>query len=198
MWWPLFYKTLAATFLFAALHLDLNSLQAQKLPKKIRAHNILTEKIEEISLRPVDKKATVVVFLSALCPCSKSHRDQLRQLSQKHTDINFVGVHSNIDEEKTQVVSYFKEAQHGFLILRDRNTGIADRFKVPKTPHAYVVSPQGQIVFQGGITDSSNAASATAFYLQDALEDVSAGRPVRLAEAKSIGCGLLRKSELVR
>lgn len=184
-------KWLLLTFFFTA-----TSTSEAQLPKLIKAHNIVTEKIENISLRPKDKRATVVLFLSALCPCSKSHRDELYQLAQKHQDIRFVGIHSNLDEKMSEATAYFKNAGHSFPIVRDRNTRIADRFKVPKTPHAYVISPQGQILFQGGITDSSNAASATAFYLQEALADITAQRPVRLAEAKSIGCGLLRKGEL--
>jgi hypothetical protein len=63
------------------------------------------------------------------------------------------------------------------------------------TPHMFVIDKKGTVVYEGAIDDDpsgDNTGKATN-YVEAALEDVTAGKPVRTAETKSYGCGVKYK-----
>lgn len=138
------------------------------------------------------KKGTVVVFLSAVCPCSNSHVPVLKKLAVEFRDFSFVAVHSNVDEEKADAVKYFRAAELPFPVLQDERGLLAEEFKALKTPHAFLLDPEGKVLFKGGVTNSHEASTAGKHYLRDALGDVSSGRPVAITESRPLGCGISR------
>jgi len=138
------------------------------------------------------KKGTVILFMSAVCPCSNSHVEIVKKLADKFADFAFVGVHSNADETPQVSQSYFKTAAFAFPIIEDSKARLADEYKALKTPHAFVLSPEGKVLYRGGITSSTVGETADKQFLKDALEDVSAGRDVRVAEGRSLGCTISR------
>lgn len=168
----------------------------EKAPIRITALNLLSHQVQTVDFFKTDKKASVVVFMSSKCPCSNSHVPLLRQLAQQYKDINFVAIHSNSDENVKEAAAYFKKANLGFPVLQDLHTRIADKLQAYKTPHVFVFSPQGRVLYQGGVTNSSNAASADEFFLKDALNDIENNRAVKTAEGRTLGCVILRESEV--
>jgi hypothetical protein len=136
--------------------------------------------------------ATVVVFLSARCPCSRSHETKLRALALAYPRFRFVGIHSNADEPEAQAATHFREAQLGFTVLQDPQSRLADGLGALKTPHAYVIDPRGKILFEGGVDDSQIANHAKRHFLKAALDDVLAAREVREPQARALGC-LIRR-----
>lgn len=137
-------------------------------------------------------KGSVVVFLSARCPCSNSHIETLKALANEFKDFKFVGVHSNLDEGEALSQAYFKKADLPFAILQDEGGRLADEFKALKTPHAFLLSPSGKILYKGGVTDSNDAKSAERQYLREALVDVQAGVSVRTPFGRTLGCIITR------
>lgn len=148
---------------------------------------------KSVSVDP--KKAslgTVVVFLSAKCPCSISHEPSLARLSGDFPGFQFVGVHSNAEEELVPSTFHFQQSPIGFPVVRDRELRLANAFGAFKTPHAFVVSPSGECVFQGGVDNSRDAGRATGFYLKAALESVSRGEVPAVKLARTLGCVIKR------
>ena len=139
-------------------------------------------------------KATVVVFLSAKCPCSQSHEPKLRDLAREFgpKGFRFVGIHSNADEPSALSGTHFEAAKLGFPVHEDSNAKWADALGALKTPHAYIIDREGRTLFQGGVDDSSLAAESHKQFLRDALEDVAAGREPRVALARALGCMIKR------
>jgi thioredoxin-related protein len=144
-----------------------------------------------ITVQP-NAKGTVLIFLSAKCPCSNSHIDLLKNMHKKFKDFNFYAVHSNADETVDLAKQYFKNAQLPFPIIQDENTKLADHYKANRTPHVFVLDPENKVLYQGGITNSSEAPKADKNYLQDALLDIMAKRPVKTPEGRTLGCGIQR------
>jgi hypothetical protein len=155
----------------------------------VRGPNILNE--APVSVKPL-KKGMVVVFMSARCPCSSSHVEILKKLAKAHPDFAFVGVHSNADENEALSKPYFERANLPFPVIQDRGDKIADQFHAFKTPHSYLVSAEGKMLFRGGVTNSHEGPTADKQYLSDALDDIEAGRPVRVPEARTLGCTIAR------
>ncbi|NBV51132.1 hypothetical protein EBR78_07950, partial [bacterium] len=114
------------------------------------------------------KKGAVVVFLSANCPCSKSHEPVIEKLSQEFPEFDFLAVHANQDEPVEKAKAYFKTAQLTIPVIRDSGAQLANELKALKTPHAYVIGPQGECWFEGGVDDTRNALKAKEHYLRNA------------------------------
>jgi thioredoxin-related protein len=137
-------------------------------------------------------KGLVVTFLSARCPCSNSHVPMLEKLSHEFPDFQFVAVHSNADETAELAQNYFKESRLSVPVIQDKDSKLADRFKALKTPHVFVLDAKGEIVFKGGMTNSSEASGADRQYLKEALLALQAGKKVETPEARSLGCAISR------
>jgi AhpC/TSA family len=137
--------------------------------------------------------ATVVVFLSSSCPCSNSHIPHLKALKTEFPKITFVGVHSNRDESDQDGENYFKTAALPFTVIRDPEAAIADDFRAFKTPHAFIVSKTGKILFAGGVSSSAIVEQAQTFYLKEALTDLTAGREIKSPRTRTIGCAIARE-----
>ena len=134
----------------------------------------------------------VVVFVSAKCPCSDSHVVELQQLVHDFPEFEFVGIHSNADEELDLSMTYFDGKKLPFPVIQDQNSELANQFKAYKTPHAFVLDREGHILYQGGVTDSAQFSRSNKKYLREALEDLQAKRPIRTAEGRTLGCVIAR------
>ena len=140
-----------------------------------------------------EKKGLVVVFLSAKCPCSNSHVEELKKLKTDFPDFSFVGIHSNMDENEIDALKYFKEIKLSFPVIQDNKATYADQFTAFKTPHSFVLNKQGEILYQGGVSDSHSLESSNKLFLREALEDISKGAKVRSPEGRTLGCFIVRK-----
>ena len=137
-------------------------------------------------------KATVVAFLSAKCPCSKSHEKTLNELSKEFSEFNFVAVHSNSDEPALSSAEYFKSAGLLFPVLQDKDSQIANAFGALKTPHVFIVSPSGECLYNGGVDDSKSSGNAKKRYLKNALIDLREGRTPSEKTTRTLGCIIQR------
>lgn len=138
------------------------------------------------------EKGTVVVFLSSKCPCSRSHEPVLNRLAAEFPGFRFLGVHSNSDEAVADARAHFGKSGLSFPVLRDEDARLANRFGAVKTPHAFVLDPQGNRKFSGGVDDSHSAEAAKIPFLKLALQAVSAGREPERAEVRALGCVIRR------
>jgi thioredoxin-related protein len=142
-----------------------------------------------------DSKALAVIFLSATCPCSNSYVVELKQLKEKYPQIRFIGVNSNFSESMEMARDYFKAKNLGFPVIRDAKAAVADQLKAYKTPHAFLFNQKGEIIYQGGVSDSSEASKAKVHLLADAIEDVTLDHKVRTPQGRTLGCVIPRENE---
>lgn len=165
------------------------SLAALSL-KSISGENLITKQPTQIDIS--NKMGLVVVFLSAKCPCSNSHNIELKELSEKYSDFNFVAIHSNKDEPFSLSEPYFKKAQFTFPVIEDQNNKLANQLQAFKTPHAYILNSSGDIVYQGGVSNSTDCSKSDRKYLREALEDLAHHQKVRTPEGRTLGCAIPR------
>ena len=140
------------------------------------------------------KLATVVAFLSTRCPCSASHQPVLNEIQKEFepAGFQFVGIHSNANEDLEEARQFFKKAGLTFPVIQDTRSQIADKYQAFKTPHVYIISPTQEILFQGGVDNSKLAEKATRFYLKDALLAIKAGKKPAEKEVRVLGCEIKR------
>jgi thiol-disulfide isomerase/thioredoxin len=164
------------------------------LPLVIKGLNAIDHSPIEFSLSG-KTQPTVVVFLSAACPCSDSHIPFLKKLKNEFPQINFLAIHSNMDENEKTTETYFKKVNLPFLVVQDSDAKLADTFKAFKTPHAFILSKENQILYEGGVTSSAKAHEASHFHLREALLDLTSGREIKVKEVRTLGCMISREKE---
>lgn len=137
-------------------------------------------------------KGYVFYFLNGRCPCSQSHFSHLNSLQKKYSDFDFVGFHSNKNMNKEMAIEKFSKFNISFPIFIDQDLKYANILKAAKTPHVFVLNMKGDIVYQGGATNSRNPNRVSKFYLRDALESMNLGQKPLIKIGKILGCYIER------
>lgn len=78
--------------------------------------------------------------------------------------------------------------------IRDESGKLGRLYGAETTPHLYVISKDGTLVYQGAIDDQPNASLAMTTsahnYVKAALAALKAGQPVAKATTQAYGCGV--------
>lgn len=164
---------------------------ADVLKQEISGLSLLTEL--PVQIQANRKQGIVGLFLSAKCPCSDSHIKEVRKLFDEFgKDFAFVAIHSNSDEGPDLAKAYFAAAGFSFPVLADRDQKLANELRALKTPHAFVFGPKGELLYQGGVSNSAKFDNADRFFLRDALADLRGGKAVRTPVGRTLGCVISR------
>lgn len=79
-------------------------------------------------------------------------------------------------------------------ILLDESGKIGKAYGAKTTPHMYVIDPNGNVAYAGGIDDNDSADSAiipkSKNYVTAALDAGMAGKKIEVASARPYGCGV--------
>lgn len=187
------YKALSAVFLLfiiiAASGIAGNS------PDKYENFTLKDYNGKEFSLSDFkDSKAIVILFIATECPISNDYNPRMAELYSEYRDKNiaFVGINSNKQESVGDIRTHAKKNDLNFVILKDENNVIADRFKASFTPEIYVLSPDYDLLYHGRIDDSRNAEKIKTSDLKNALDEILDGKPVSVTKTKAFGCTIKR------
>ena len=83
------------------------------------------------------------------------------------------------------------EQQFPWVYLRDEDQSVALAYGALRTPHFYVFDEARTLRYTGRALDNPRDSSkATTHELQDALDDLVAGREVRVPLSNPIGCNV--------
>lgn len=99
------------------------------------------------------------------------------------------------DLEPSEVKSWKKEKGASFTAyFRDRDGSVGHLYGAKTTPHMYVISANGTLVYQGAI-DSIRSTKISDIdraenYVRSALQDISEGNAVRTATTRPYGCSV--------
>ena len=83
-----------------------------------------------------------------------------------------------------------------YPILVDESGTVGKAYGATNTPHMFVVSKDGTLVYKGAIDNSpdgergSPQGGVLVDYVSAAVGDLAAGKPVRTADTKAYGCGV--------
>lgn len=168
-------------------------VRAEKISPVVRGRDLLHT--GEIAASAGGKEGLVIVFLSSSCPCSNSHIQEIRSLAAEYASFAFVAVHSNADEKESDAAPYFRKAKLGFPVVQDRKAALADAFKALKTPHAFLLGPDGEVLYAGGVSDSHDLSRSEHKFLREALEDARNHREVRTKRGRALGCVISREGD---
>ena len=79
-------------------------------------------------------------------------------------------------------------------VLLDSDGKVGHAYGARTTPHMFVIDPQGTVVYRGAIDNAQDGdpdqGAPFVNYVDNALVDLSAKRPVRTPDTKSYGCSV--------
>jgi hypothetical protein len=88
---------------------------------------------------------------------------------------------------------YINKGYNSYYVL-DKNSEMADAFGALTTPHVYLFDADMKLVYRGAIDDNVKKSSeVTAFYLQDALNNMAKGETIEPQITRQLGCSIKRK-----
>lgn len=139
-------------------------------------------------------KATVLLFLSTVCPISNAYSDRIKALAAAWAGkpVRLVLVNANDNEAVEEVVAYARDVEFATPLYKDWNNAVADRFDARMTPEAVVLDRSGQVRYQGAIDDAKNPARVKVEGLKLAVDALLAGRAVETERIRSFGCSIKR------
>jgi peroxiredoxin len=147
-------------------------------------------------------KVAVVVFSCNHCPYVIGSEDRMIAFAKKYAPrgVAMIAINSNEIENHPadsleHMVERAKHKQFPFAYVRDETQDAARAYGALRTPHYYAFSKDasGQWVLRyTGRTDDNprNPGAETTHELAGAVEDLLAGRDVRVAVTNPIGCNV--------
>jgi thiol-disulfide isomerase/thioredoxin len=141
-------------------------------------------------------KPTVLLTLATECPICQKYAGTLPDLAAQYPQVVFIGVFTKW-EDSTLIQPFIRDYQLPFPLARDPKHRLIKSLKTEVTPEAFLVSPEGDVLYRGSINDwfaglGKYRTVVTQEYLRNALDEYLAGKVVSLPQTKAIGCMFAR------
>lgn len=150
-----------------------------------------------VSLSDYRGKTVVLEWLNFECPFVKYHYGSPKtmiKLANKYKNNNVVWLAINSTNHTTPEANkeFAQEQKLPYPILDDRSGKVGRAYGAKTTPHMYIISPRGRIVYEGGIDNSPNGrippGQELTNYVDKALAELTAGRAVSTPKSNPYGC----------
>ena len=150
-----------------------------------------------------EKKAIVVVFLSFECPVSNGYATILAEMHKLYGEKGIAFVAVSTTDDAAEVKKQASEFKLPFPIYIDPKLDVVDALKATTTPEAFVLDHNFVLRYRGRIDNGWSArlkknAQTTEFDLKNALEDILAGRDVKVPATKPVGCPVVAKGAVAK
>jgi len=144
-----------------------------------------------------DREALVLIFSSNRCPTAKAYAERMNALQASYGPrgvqllaINANDPHLYPDERFDHMVERAAEDGYTFPYVIDEYQRVARAYGAQCTFHVFLLDRDRRLRYQGRFDDARIATRVTSHDLQNALDDVLAGRQVRVAVTRPFGCSL--------
>ena len=136
-------------------------------------------------------KGVVVVFWSGVCSHCQRYDGYLNAFAEEHPEIGLLVVACREGESADDVRQVAQERGLRFQICVDPGRTLALEWKTHQTPRVFLISSTLEVLYRGAIDNFSYATDPDyAPYLEAALADHLAGRPIGRSETPSFGCAV--------
>ena len=97
------------------------------------------------------------------------------------------------DDSYAAMQSYAKDQKYKWNYVVDENHVVADAFGANRTPECFLFDKNMTLVYHGAIDDSpSDISTIKRNHLQEAINEMAAGKDVSVKESRSVGCTIKR------
>ncbi len=197
-------KTILWTALFAALLGCSRAVAGAKVGDPAPGFTVTDSKGQTHQLSDFAGKTVVLEWTNADCPFVQKHygaENMQRQQTEATGDgVVWLTVNSSAQgkegyveaSQANKIQADWKTANDAYLL--DTKGDVGRAYGAKTTPHMFVIDGKGTLQYAGAIdsiasTDRDDIPKATQ-YVEVALEEISAGKPVSTAETKAYGCSV--------
>jgi len=150
-------------------------------------------------------KGFIIAFDCNTCPVSKAYNSRIIALNKKYASLGFplIAINPNsaevsAGESYEEMVKIAKKKGYEFPYLYDESQQIAKEYGATNTPHVFVLKKTGnelKVAYIGAIDDNArDGDGASKKYVEQAIDELLAGKPVTTTKTKAIGCGVKWKN----
>ena len=148
-----------------------------------------------------DGRLSVIVFTCNQCPYAKAFEPRLIALGNEYAKrgVVFYAIDSNDDaaypvETMGEMKGRATSQHYPFPYLKDGDSKVAREYGARVTPHVFVIDGKGIVRYRGYVDDSAKPADRQHTGLTNALNELIAGREVKVSATKAFGCTIKFKS----
>nr|WP_315031603.1 thioredoxin family protein [uncultured Chryseobacterium sp.] len=149
-------------------------------------------------------KGFIVIFTCNHCPYAKKYEDRIIELDKKYKNLGYpvIAINPNDpivqpEDGYQQMIERAKQKGFTFPYLVDEGQKIYPKYGATKTPHVFVLQKENgkNIVKYIGAIDNNydNPNDVSEYYVQDAVNALIKGEPVKMTKTVAIGCTIKGK-----
>lgn len=195
----------------------ISSQQFDKIAAETNPSYKIGEVVKDFSLKNVDgnmvglntdtdAKGYILVITCNHCPYAKAYESRIAELHEQYDAkgyallaINANNPNENGEDSFEENVKMAQTKAMKFKYLTDDSQAVAKAFGASKTPTAFILQKQADgfvLKYAGAIDDNAQSPkNVKTKYLENAMAEVLAGRPVTMSSTKAIGCGIKWKRD---
>jgi thioredoxin-related protein len=156
---------------------------------------------KEVAMKDAKKENGILVMFSCnTCPYVVKNQERTLAISKFATEskVGVIILNSNEalradDDSYAAMQTYAKEQGYKWNYVVDKDNQIADAFGANRTPECFLFDKNLKLVYHGAIDNSAGDATAvTRIHLQEAINEMIAGKEVTVKESRSVGCTIKR------
>jgi len=140
----------------------------------------------------------VVFFTCNHCPYVIGSDESTRATAKRFMPkgVAFIGINANseqtyAEDDFAHMVERMKTEQFPWVYARDQSQDVARAYGALRTPHFFVFDKARKLVYTGrGVDHPRDAAASKSHDLDRALEELLAGKPIRVPLTNPIGCNV--------
>jgi Redoxin len=158
---------------------------------------------KSVSLSQFKGKTVVLEWFNPGCPFVQASHNvgSLKGLAAKHSsDVVWLAINSGAQGKQGAGIEANREGLNKFglqhPVLIDETGSVGQLYGAERTPHMFVINPEGVLVYRGAIDNSPDGEGQSpeggklVNYVESALQAVSTGAKVSPAETKAYGCSV--------
>jgi peroxiredoxin len=137
------------------------------------------------------KKGAVVMFWSSVCSHCMRYDKYLNRFASLHPELGLAAIASRQDETPSALRAAAAARALQFPILHDPSGSVAEQWFTRQTPRAFLVDSNRVLRYRGAIDNYRYADDVEyAKYLEPAIAQFLAGKPLSRTEIASFGCAI--------
>ena len=148
-----------------------------------------------------ESKGFIIIFTCNTCPASVRNEDRILALDKKYKNLGYPVIAINPNNPAVQPGDSYelmkvraKGKGFTFPYVFDEGQKIFPQYGASATPHVYILQKTKEglkVEYIGGIDDSSRNANAVKVkYVENAVDALLAGMPVKVNFTRAIGCSI--------
>lgn len=156
---------------------------------------------KEISLKEAkSKNGLLVMFSCNTCPYVVKNQSRTKEIAEyaSKNNVGVIIINSNEamrggDDSYQAMQQYAKEQGYKWSYVVDNNSALANAFGANRTPETFLFSKDNKLVYHGAIDDNpTDASSVSRKHLQEAINEMVAGKDIAVKTSRSVGCTIKR------